>query len=170
MINNLSSIFVKQGIIEEDDKEIYDYGIFVIVFNLLSISTIVLLGMLFKRTIFTLSFLLFYLPNRMIIGGYHCKTPTSCFLTFTASYCMILILSCINLSNNYLYVTSILIYFLLLMLYFRQSRAFIKSLFIILVVSLLITYFYDIAKESFIYATVLNFILYCKGNYLTSHQ
>ena len=170
MINNLSSIFIKHGIIEEDDKEIYDYGLFVVVFNLLSITSIVLLGMIFKRTLFTFYFLLFYLPNRMIIGGYHCKTPLSCFLTFTLSYSIILILSYIVVSYENLYIASVIIYLLLLLLFFKRSKSFIKSLITIFVVSLLFTCFCDIAKESFVYATMINFILYFIANHLTHLQ
>ena len=168
MISNLSSIFVKHDIIEEDDTEIYDYGVFVIVFNLLSISAIILLGVLFKRTVFTLLFLLFYLPNRMIIGGYHCKKPTSCFLTFTSSYSIILILSYILPFNNAMYTMGIILYLLLLRSYFKSSQSFYKSLIVILAASLLITYFYSDARESFVYANMLNFILYYISKYFVS--
>lgn len=159
MIQKLSSTFVKNGIIVEDDIEIYEYGIFVVLFNLISIGAIILLGFLFNQLSFTLKFLFFYLSNRMIIGGYHCKTPHKCFITFTISYILLLISTRFVSYSDYLYITSILLYVIMLRLYFINSKSFKIFLCTSFVCFILISYFITGMRLSFIYANIFNFIL-----------
>lgn len=160
MIHRLANVFLKNHIIDKDDLEIYEYGIFVVLFNLLSIGAIIVLGILFNRLSFTLEFLLFYIPNRIIIGGYHCKTPQRCFITFISSYAFILLCSYIIPYSDILYMVSILLYIILLTLYFNNKKSFIYILLSIFLLFIILTMNIIILRDSFIYATILNFILY----------
>lgn len=76
----ISNILLKNGIITEDDKDVYDYGSFVFIFNLLIILTALAIAFLLKEMKFMIFFLLFFIPLRMFVAGYHRKTPQSCFV------------------------------------------------------------------------------------------
>lgn len=79
-MNKLGIYLVKQNIIDEDDREICDYGLFVILFNGLTMITTLILGTWMISWHFAFYFLLFYLPLRMLLGGGHCQTPQKCFV------------------------------------------------------------------------------------------
>lgn len=65
MINKFVNILVDNSIVDSSDKDIYYYGVFVILFNFICIVTMILLGILFNKLDFTLAFLLFYIPYRI---------------------------------------------------------------------------------------------------------
>lgn len=160
MISKLTNIFINNHIIDKEDAEIYEYGIFVVLFNLLSIGAIIVLGILFNRLSFTLEFLLFYIPNRMIIGGYHCKTPQRCFITFTSSYIIILISTYIIPYSNILYLISILLYIFLLIMHFKTQKSFKIFFTLCFIIFIILTMNIMTLRQAFIYAIVLNTILY----------
>lgn len=160
MISKLTNIFINNHIIDKEDVEIYEYGIFVVLFNLLSIGAIIVLGILFNRLSFTLEFLLFYIPNRMIIGGYHCKTPQRCFITFTSSYIIILISTYIIPYTDILYLISILLYIFLLIMHFKTQKSFKIFLTLCFIIFIILTMNIMTLRQAFIYAIVLNTILY----------
>lgn len=160
MISKLTNIFINNHIIDKEDVEIYEYGIFVVLFNLLSIGAIIVLGILFNRLSFTLEFLLFYIPNRMIIGGYHCKTPQRCFITFTSSYIIILFCSYIIPYTDILYLISILLYIFLLIMHFKTQKSFKIFLTLCFIIFIILTMNIMTLRQAFIYAIVLNTILY----------
>lgn len=115
-----SSILLKNNIIKEDDIEVYDYAMFVIIFNLLTLVTLICIGILFNQLSFTIMFLLFYLPNRIFIGGYHCKTPLTCYLTFTSIYLVILISNSI-MKVDALYIPTVIVCFFYLLFSFKYN-------------------------------------------------
>lgn len=68
-------------------KEAYVYGLQVILFNCLSVISILLIGQLcFHNVIDAILFLVFFIPLRVFVGGYHCKTPVGCLVTFGCIY------------------------------------------------------------------------------------
>lgn len=84
MIESLSRAYAKvlvdHGIISEDQKEIYSYGLTAIIVNLVNYSVFLALGFIFSLAKETVIFFIFYLPLRNIIGGRHAKTPLACLL------------------------------------------------------------------------------------------
>lgn len=68
------------GIIREEDRELYIYGLqqgFIIIWNILTTVTIgIILGQVWESILFMFA----YFPLRSCAGGYHAKTPLRCYL------------------------------------------------------------------------------------------
>lgn len=100
MINKVINLFLKYKIINIEDIDIYEYGLFVLFYNAFLIIDIIILSILFNKLNFTLLFLLFWIPYRILIGGSHCSTPFKCFIVFNLLYLfsiMLYSLNCIKL-------------------------------------------------------------------------
>lgn len=84
MITNITkkiiSFFINNEIIENDKKELYSYGIRQGILMILNISTIIILGLLFKLTWEIILFITAFIPLRIYAGGYHAKTENRCYL------------------------------------------------------------------------------------------
>lgn len=78
MQNKIINLLLSQGTIDCEDIEIYQYGLFVVIFNIACVLAILLIGLLLNELINTLYYLLFFIPVRIFLGGYHCKTAKSC--------------------------------------------------------------------------------------------
>lgn len=73
----------KKGYIKEKEKNIYLYGLHVLILNLTSIFISWMIAVIFKNTFFGLLFLLCFTILRVNLGGYHCKTSLKCMLSFS---------------------------------------------------------------------------------------
>lgn len=72
--------FVKNNIIPEENRELYEYGLaqgFVMLINFL---VTLLLGILFNSIFQSLVFTAVYVPLRSYAGGYHAKTQGRCYI------------------------------------------------------------------------------------------
>lgn len=161
MIKKYSSLLLKKGIIVEEDVEIYEYAMFVVSFNILVLSTILFIGCLCNQFTFTLLFLLFYIPNRILIGGYHCKKPSTCYFTFSFLYCNVLITKNL-LQSNMIYYITVVSYVIYLLIYFKENSSFDKNkilLVMIFFIFVLLSYFFSQFRLAFVSAQILNEIL-----------
>lgn len=74
----ITDILEKQGIIQSNSREVYEYGLRQLFMSLLNIVTMLLIGaamgMIFQTIIFTVS----YIPLRSYAGGYHASSPKRC--------------------------------------------------------------------------------------------
>ena len=84
--NYIANYLIKKNIILDGDKEIYVYGLFVILYNSFLVLDILLLGLLFNQLEFSTLFLLFWTPYRILVGGSHCSTPFRCWFFFNFYY------------------------------------------------------------------------------------
>ena len=84
--NYITNYLIKKNIILTDDKEVYAYGLFVILYNSFLVFDILLLALLLKQLEFAIIFLLFWSPYRILIGGSHCSTPFRCWAFFNFYY------------------------------------------------------------------------------------
>jgi accessory gene regulator B len=108
----VSSFLIKQGIIPDEDRDVYDYSfeiLFSTAFNLLAVAIIAILS---RAVLYTALFLTGFLPLRLVAGGYHAKNHFRCFLimvmvhlTFLTSlflypvdYMVITVILCVLLS------------------------------------------------------------------------
>lgn len=112
---------VKQNIISKEDQEICDYGVFVILFNGITMITTLILGSLMISFHFALYFLLFYLPLRMLLGGGHCQTPQKCFI-FTHVDLIILFSLALFLPLNILNIISICLISIAVICYISSNK------------------------------------------------
>ena len=74
--NNL----VQSDIVKEEDAEIYIYGINQILVFVLNVSSALIIGLIFGVFPEIAVFMAAYIPLRSFAGGYHAKTPLSCYV------------------------------------------------------------------------------------------
>lgn len=87
---NICNFLYNRKLITKHDIKIIDYGLKVILFNSISIFSIILNSLLFFRNIsYGIIFLSAFIPIRIISGGYHCKTALRCIISFNSIYILI---------------------------------------------------------------------------------
>ena len=74
-----TSILLNRGLIQLDKQKIYVYGFELFCSTVLCILSILFLGVVFGTLPLTVVFILFFIPIRIVAGGYHAKSYTCCF-------------------------------------------------------------------------------------------
>lgn len=100
---------------DEFDKDVLNYGLEVLLYNIFTIVILIILTIMFKNYLFGLYFIPIFCILRITLGGYHCKTVYGCTLT------MITIYSLVNVISNtiwYEYIIHVISIFLILGLLF----------------------------------------------------
>lgn len=80
VVQRLTNQFVVNGIIRDEDREIYYYGLYQGILIIANVVTTIILGFLFKMVWQSILFLVAYIPLRIYGGGYHAKTQSRCYL------------------------------------------------------------------------------------------
>ena len=88
----LTGFFIKTSVISEEDRENYNFSFEIMLFDLLSFFTVLLLAVVFHRFIETLIYLLVFASLRFNSGGFHAKTHMGCYLTLVLSYVSFVVL------------------------------------------------------------------------------
>lgn len=70
----------------DEDREIYEYGLQIILNTLFSISIVLLLGFLMNEMQGTIVFLICYCSLRLFAGGLHADTNNKCMTIFICGY------------------------------------------------------------------------------------
>lgn len=78
--NYLIDKMVESEVIQEEDKEMYLYGLNQGGIIIQNIFITVIIGSIFGNLIATCVFLIVYIPLRSFAGGYHAATPKKCFV------------------------------------------------------------------------------------------
>lgn len=87
----LTESFVRNGIIKQEDKEIYSYGINMSIQIAFVIITTLLLGLLFDRLAESIIIMTSYFPLRSYAGGYHAGTQFKCNTVSVLIICILLL-------------------------------------------------------------------------------
>lgn len=90
MANNISAIFVKNGLVKEEKKHIYTYGAELLISGLFSTFMILIMGIFSQRFIETLLLMSSFYFIRVYAGGYHAETYKDCFVSFCLGFIVIL--------------------------------------------------------------------------------
>lgn len=110
MINNLSSRLtdkmIAKGSITEDDRELYIYGLFMLLSQIMYFFLSVIFGLLFQCFIESVIFYIAFQFIRRYAGGYHAKTETRCEIISALSIFVCLVV--IRLSKLYGFDTVLL--------------------------------------------------------------
>lgn len=115
----LGELFVKWGISDVADIEIYIFGFESIIMRVVHCLTMVGIGTLVKRPIETIVFLVFYSSVRKIAGGQHFKSKNICFGFSGMLICMVMIpinivdWEILRILSNIIFMPSIIIIYLL---------------------------------------------------------
>lgn len=73
--------WVKSGTIDSNEKEIYEYGIEILISSLFGATLVILAGAMWFSIIDAIVFLIVLIPLRCYCGGYHANSYFSCNLT-----------------------------------------------------------------------------------------
>lgn len=79
VVDKLVTKLINDGAIEEEDREIYEYGFEHGIILMLNIICTILIGIGMKMFWEVLVFMLAYIPLRTNAGGFHAKTQLRCF-------------------------------------------------------------------------------------------
>lgn len=82
--NMVTNLFIMMSVIQEEDKELYQYGVEQICSIVLNIMTTVIIGVLYGMISEILIFMFAYIPLRIYAGGFHAKTSLRCYLCSVA--------------------------------------------------------------------------------------
>lgn len=110
MISNLSTRLtdklLSKGGITEDERELYIYGLFMLISQLMYLVLACIFGLLFKCFIESIIFYVAFQFIRRYAGGYHATTETRCEILSTLS--IVASISTIKLSKTYDFKTILL--------------------------------------------------------------
>lgn len=102
MISKISTIIVnlliKNSTITEDDRELYHYGFFILMSQMLYFTITMVFGLLLGVFIESLFFYLLFQIIRRYAGGFHASTETSCGIMTTLS--LLISVSLIRVSSS----------------------------------------------------------------------
>ena len=91
----ITDSFVKNHVIDEDDRDVYDYGVKLLLATLFSIAAILIVSIILKKFLPTVLFLLGFIMMRLCSGGYHANHFSTCFIVTMLNYAAFL--ACIML-------------------------------------------------------------------------
>ena len=97
MISRISSkiafFFVSNRIIEKDKEEIYSYGLELLISQMISILSVLLIGALIGHFVDVLVFLIVFIPLRTYAGGYHAESHIRCLIALVANVAVVIIIN-----------------------------------------------------------------------------
>jgi accessory gene regulator B len=158
MARKMSSFSISNGIIKEEEREIYNYSFELLLSTIINFGFIIIASIIFNKVVQTLFYLIGFLPLRRVAGGFHAKTHLRCFFVLLASYFMFLsILILIADQSINILILAILLFSLCIVFLFSpiedknrpisltekdifQRKSRIIILFLIIVVSILTLY------------------------------
>lgn len=146
----ISNYAIHKSLINKNDFENFRFGLEVLLSQLITFSTIFIIGIVLKKIVQTIFFLVMFISFRSFKNNFHCKTFISCFLltNFTYLLCMISInsITTIVLHILFLYIFIILVFSRKIVIYEKKvilvymlialvsSPLIIESMFIITVI------------------------------------
>lgn len=83
LITISTDYLVRKQVIDEDDRDIYEYGFHAIYNNIIDVVSIVIIALLFNMIPQTIVYHISFVPLRNTAGGYHTKTHFRCFIMST---------------------------------------------------------------------------------------
>ncbi len=99
MALNLVSQMESKKMIDKADREHYEYALITMAEHIITVGTILLIGLVFNQFIQTICFLVFFLSLRKRTGGYHADKFWQCYLMTVIIYIAI-IQAAVVLSEN----------------------------------------------------------------------
>lgn len=82
----ITFLLVKNKILDIQLYDVYQYAIEVILLNGSILVSCFFISLLMGNLYHVLAFILFFIPLRMLVGGYHCKHSISCFFCSVIAY------------------------------------------------------------------------------------
>lgn len=127
MASKVCSLFVNHDIIPTGKKAVYTYGLELLISDVVGISCIILISILYGQAYMWIPYLIGFVPMRISGGGYHAKTHVSCILFFSFFFLLFIFLKDIFRSVPYIEIF-LSLFVLLLVLIFSPVEAKNKPL------------------------------------------
>lgn len=86
MVLKLVTQMETKNIIEEVNREYYEYVLITMTEHIIAVGTMLIISMFFKQFLPTVAFLVFFLPLRKRTGGYHADKFWQCYLMTIITY------------------------------------------------------------------------------------
>ena len=95
----LTNWLISKGVIETVEKEVYEYGIFQMMVNMIDTLSILIMAILFNEITVTCCYIACFCMLRKYAGGYHAKRLIGCYgMTVGSALLMIITVKVISLS------------------------------------------------------------------------
>ena len=76
----------RENIIEKADREYYEYALITMTEHMIAVGSMLMVGMIFRQSVPTVIFLIFFLSLRKRTGGYHADKFWQCYLLTVITY------------------------------------------------------------------------------------
>lgn len=86
LAEDIAFLLIKKKLIDIDQRDVYIYGLEIILLNGGLVLLFLLISLLCKSISNFWAYLLFFIPLRMLSGGYHSKTSERCFILSIIMY------------------------------------------------------------------------------------
>lgn len=97
LAENIALFFSHNGIIKNEDTDIYEYGLELVLSSFINIAGIIILMLISKLYIETILYFLGFSFLRVTAGGYHAKTHLRCFVMSIGIYAISMMLINLNI-------------------------------------------------------------------------
>ena len=94
LAEDIAYLLIKNKIVDIERRDIYVFGIEVLLLNSLNILTALVVSIVTGTKLHFLAFIFVFIPLRIFSGGYHAKTSEVCYLITTGTY--VLSVLCVN--------------------------------------------------------------------------
>lgn len=88
----ISAFWVNGNVIQQDDAEIYEYGMQLVLSTIANVLLIMLISVIVRLPLVWLPFLIAFIPLRTTAGGYHARTHFFCILSFCTTFFIFIML------------------------------------------------------------------------------
>jgi len=92
MSRDISSFFIVQGIIYNEDREVYEYSFEILFSTILSFIVLAVIAVVSNTVMYTTLYMIGFIPLRLIAGGYHAKNHFRCFTLLILTYSLFLVI------------------------------------------------------------------------------
>lgn len=92
IVDKLTNTLFANGVIEEEEKELYTYGLELLLSDVLIGTIMLCIALLTGYVMESILFCSIFYILRAYCGGYHCKSFLQCCIVTTAMYCGVLLL------------------------------------------------------------------------------
>lgn len=86
LAEDITFLLIKNKIVDIEKREIYIYGLEIILLNGGLLLTFLIISLLCGEMVNFLAYLIFFLPIRIFSGGYHADTSERCFILSTITF------------------------------------------------------------------------------------
>ena len=96
VVKSVADFFVAKNITSESEREILEYGLFLVINDIVTFSMILLISCIFSSPRFAIEFLTVFCMTRIYCGGYHARKAYVCKLSMIGTFVSIYLISLLN--------------------------------------------------------------------------